>query len=188
MHLVSLDSQSSRNQAGDPQPEDFSRLVTEHHRDLLVYAVALVRDTATARDLVQEAFITAYDKIEVFDVTRDFASWMRGIVRNKWREWLRRERKYDLSDIELARIDAAVAIWQQRRTQGHDPLSIALETCLTKLPEDLLETVELYYYEGLTGDEAADRLHLAPAAIRKRLQRARTMLKQCLEMQTASSH
>lgn len=187
MRLITNNTKHDPEGRPGPDKSDFAELVQRHHRELLVYGQALAHDEATARDLVQEAFITAYEKIEVFDVTRDFGTWMRGIVRNKWREWLRRERKYDLSDNDLARIDAAVAIWQQRRTQGHDPLSIALESCLTKLPEDLLETIELYYYEGFTGDEVADRLNLAPAAVRKRLQRARAVLKQCLEIQTASA-
>jgi len=182
MHFLTIDDRPQSGDLDPGHPEDFAVLVERHHRDLLVYAVALSRSDATARDIVQDSFIVAYEKMHLFDVTRDFATWMRGIVRNKWREWLRRERKYDLNDNELARIDAAVAIWQERQTQGHDPLSIALETCLTKLPEDLRETIELYYYEGCTGDEVADRLRLAPAAIRKRLQRARSALKQCLEL------
>ncbi len=167
--------------AADPESEDFSDLVRAHHRDLLVYASALTRDPATARDLVQEAFIVAYRKREVFDVTRDFATWMRGIVRNKWREWLRKNRRYDLGDHELARMDADVAAWQSSLAQGGHSLFDALEDCLGRLPGTLRETVETYYYEGRTGDETAAHLRIAPAAVRKRLQRARTLLKQCLD-------
>ncbi|HRQ87991.1 MAG TPA: sigma-70 family RNA polymerase sigma factor [Bacteroidia bacterium] len=167
----------------DPSPsaDGFADLVREHHRDLLVYASALARDPATARDLVQEAFIAAYEKRGVFDVTRDFGSWMRGIVRNKWREWLRKNRRYDLGDHELARIDADVAAWQEARLHRNNDLFAALEECCAKLPDPLRSAVESYYYEGRTGEEVAEQLHTAPAAIRKRLQRARILLKQCLD-------
>jgi len=174
-----------------PNPDggaDFADLVKEHHRDLLVYANALTRDGATARDLVQEAFIVAYDKREIFDVTRDFAAWMRGIVRNKWREWLRKNRRYDLGDHELARIDADVAAWQASREHGEGTLFDALERCLDRLPDGLRATVQAYYYEGRNGDEVAAHLQLAPAAVRKRLQRARTLLKQCLDQKLGPSH
>lgn len=181
MHLVNPESQASGKKDGNPQSEDFSTLVIAHHRDLLVYAVSLTRDTATARDIVQEAFIVAYEKREIFDVTRDFATWMRGIVRNKWREWLRKNRRYDLSDNELARIDLDIAAWQASRRSEESTLFDTLEQCLELLPRNLRKAVNAYYYEGRNGDEVADTLHVAPAAVRKRLQRARSLLKQCLD-------
>tara|TARA_R110000850_G_scaffold64695_13_gene145079 strand:- start:3188 stop:3754 length:567 start_codon:yes stop_codon:yes gene_type:complete len=171
----------------DPRiDEDFAQLVDLHHRDLLVYARALVRDDASARDIVQDAFIAAYQKAGTFDITRDFATWMRGIVRNKWREWLRKNSRYDLSDNELAGIDADVAAWQTLRATGSSPLFEALENCLLRLPENLSETVRSFYFDGLNGDEAAAQLSIAPAAVRKRLQRARRLLKQCLDQKLSS--
>lgn len=186
MHLVNHSPETTGDGAGDPRAGDFSDLVRAHHRELLVYATALTRDTATARDIVQDAFIVAYEKREVFDVTRDFATWMRGIVRNKWREWLRKNRRYDLGDHELARMDADIAAWQSSRARNEVPLFDALESCLARLPDPLRETIHAYYYEGRTGDEVATRLEVAPAAVRKRLQRARTLLKQCLETKQGS--
>lgn len=181
MSIVSISVNDQPRELDPKRPEDFAALVKLHHRDLLVYGQALARDSATARDIVQEAFIVAYEKVHTFDVTRDFATWMRGIVRNKWREWLRKNRKYDLSDNEVARIDADVAAWQAHNAATGSPLFSALKDCLDKLPDTLRETVESFYYEGRTGDEVSEVLGVAPAAIRKRLQRARTLLKQCLD-------
>src|SRR5690606_35249455 len=176
MHLLNLETERDQEGPARESEDDFAALVRAHHRDLLVYAMALTRDAATARDIVQEAFIVAYRKREVFDVTRDFATWMRGIVRNKWREWLRKNRRYDLGDHELARMDADVAAWQSSRARSGHSLFDALEDCLGRLPAKLRETVDAYYYDGRTGDETAAHLHVAPAAVRKRLQRARTLL------------
>ncbi len=181
-------SDSGGESLPDPQSGDFSELVRAHHRDLLVYAVALTRDPVTARDIVQDAFVVAYEKREVFDVTRDFATWMRGIVRNKWREWLRKNRRYDLGDPEIARMDADIAAWQSNRVKEGLSLFDALEVCLARLPETLRSTVVAYYYEGRSGDEVSDRLRIAPAAVRKRLQRARVLLKQCLESRQNEFH
>jgi len=181
MSIVPISENDQPEELDPKRPEDFTALVKLHHSDLLVYGQALARDSATARDIVQEAFIVAYEKVHTFDVTRDFATWMRGIVRNKWREWLRKNKKYDLSDNEVARIDADVAAWQANHAAAGSPLFSALEDCLDKLPETLRETVDAFYYEGRTGDEVSEVLGVAPAAIRKRLQRARTLLKQCLD-------
>lgn len=187
MRLVSASGESPESVPGPDQVPDFATLVRDHHRELLVYAKALSGDSATARDIVQDAFIVAYEKFAIFDVTRDFATWMRGIVRNKWREWLRRNRRYDLGDHELARMDADIADWQASRLRNDTPLFEALEECLSRLPETLRKTVDAYYYEGRSGDEAALRLGVEPAAVRKRLQRARILLKQCLELKQAKT-
>lgn len=186
MHLVrisdSSDSLAEDGPALDPKrDDDFAELVRLHHRELLVYARALCRDHSTASDIVQDAFVVAYEKVHTFDVTRDFATWMRGIVRNKYREWLRKNKRYELSDENLAQIDADIAAWQQERAESGSSLFDALKQCLDRLPENLSQAVHVSYYEGRTSDEAAEVLGIAPAAVRKRLQRARDMLKQCLD-------
>jgi RNA polymerase sigma factor CnrH len=187
MHLLPIDDRPQNGDLDPRHPGDFAALVKRHHRDLLVYAVALTRNDATARDIVQESFIVAYEKIALFDVTRDFATWMRGILRNKWREWLRKNKRYDLNDNELARIDADIALWQNRRVQEDNSLFDALEQCLNRLPVNLREVVNAYYYEGRSGDEVAELLQVAPAAVRKRLQRARALLKQCLDLKSGQT-
>ncbi len=172
----------------DPKnAEDFTELVKLHHRDLLVYARALSRDATTAADLVQDAFVVAFDKVNTFDVTRDFATWMRGIIRNKWREWLRKNQKYELTDELLAQIDADVASWQNQRLNESNNLFDSLDQGLKRLPDTLRDAVIAFYYEGRNGDEIAERLEIEPAAVRKRLQRARTILKQFLDQRIDST-
>jgi RNA polymerase sigma-70 factor (ECF subfamily) len=181
MHLTAIRENAVKPGLDPLVNEDFAELVRMHHRDLLIYAYALVRDDATAQDIVQDSFVAAYEKAGAFDITRDFATWMRGIVRNKWREWIRKNRRYQLSDDELASIDAEVAAWQTSRANEDSPIFEALETCLSRLPENLRKTVNTYYFEGNNGNETATCFGVAPAAIRKRLQRARILLKQCLD-------
>lgn len=166
--------------------EDFARLVRQNHRELLVYALALTKDETVARDIVQDAFIVAFEKQETFDITRDFAAWMRGIVRNKWREWARRDKRYQLGDEILAEVDADIAAWQGERATSESTVFDYLDQCLERLPDTLCATIAAFYYEGRSGEEAADHLGIAPAAIRKRLQRARVLLKQCIDNKLSS--
>lgn len=166
----------------DPRtPEGFTALVRTHHRELLVYALALTKDSHTAHEIVQDAFVVAFEKIDAFDVTRDFGAWMRGITRNKWREWIRKNSRPEVPDDHLALIDATVADWQARRVARDSTPFDILDQCLKRLPDSLREAVDACYYRGETSDEAAQRLGVAPAAIRKRLQRARDLLRECVE-------
>lgn len=161
----------------------FSILVRQHHRQFLAYARALVRDEATALDLTQEALVTAFQKLATFEPSRDFPAWVRGILRNKWRELAKLRKCESLSDEVLEAIEAQHSLWQhsQQEAVEKNALFVKLEGCLGKLPEQLRSAVDSTYFESRTSEEAATRLGMNAAALRKRLERARTALRLCLE-------
>lgn len=161
--------------------EMFSELAKEHHRELLVYARALTREDTLSRDIVQDSFVVAWRNKEKFDQDRDFATWMRGIVKNKWRESLRKnQRLVTLEDDILESMDAEMRDWQSMRNDGGPTVFMRLEDCLTKLPASMLEAVKSFYYDGNSSDEVAQILEVGSSTVRKRLERARSGLKECL--------
>ena len=158
----------------------FSELIRDHHQPLLAYARVLCGHPDRAREIVQDAFVAAWQTVGRFDVTRDFGSWLRGIVRNKWREDCRKHRReVPLGEPELAGLEDAILAWTAR--DGEAGLLGRLADCRSKLPEVLSEAVDAYYDEDLEGDVAATALGIPPATFRKRLERARIALRQCLE-------
>ncbi|MGJ8657507.1 MAG: RNA polymerase sigma factor [Akkermansiaceae bacterium] len=161
--------------------EKFSKLAREFHGEFLVYARSLTREGNTSRDIVQDSFVAAWRNKDKFDVTRDFGSWMRGIIRNKWREHLRKNhRQVPLDDEVLESVEAEIREWQSMRTDGGPSVFMKLEECLSKLPEALLQAVKSFYYDGNSTDEAAENLSIEGSTLRKRLQRARLSLKECV--------
>ncbi|MBB5352459.1 RNA polymerase sigma-70 factor (ECF subfamily) [Haloferula luteola] len=154
----------------------FSELIRGHHRGLLAYATALVKSDAAARDLVQDACVAAWQSLGRFDATRDFGIWMRGIIRNKWREYCRRHaREVALDEETLERLEAPF-----RSVSGDGELFDRLEECRGKLPSPMADAVRLTYDEGRSSEEAAALLSTSAAALRKRLERAREALRECL--------
>lgn len=158
----------------------FSEMIRDHHRPLLAYARVLAGHPERARELVQDAFVAAWQTIGRFDVTRDFGSWLRGIVRNKWREDCRKHRREVLlEDPELAGLEEAIHAWSVR--DGEAGLLDRLAECRSKLPEALSLAVSAYYDESRDGEGAAASLGIPSATFRKRLERARAALRLCLE-------
>jgi len=158
----------------------FSDLIRDHHRSLLAYARVLAGQPERARELVQDAFVAAWQTIGKFDVTRDFGSWLRGIVRNKWREDCRKyRREVLLGDPELAQLEEAVRTWSA--CDGEAGLLDRLAECRSKLPEALSTAIQAYYDEDRDGEGAAASISIPPATFRKRLERARAALRLCLE-------
>ncbi|MFC5051185.1 RNA polymerase sigma factor [Rubritalea spongiae] len=166
----------------ETKEETFADMAREHHRELLVYARALTRETHQSRDIVQDSLVTAWENQERFDVTRDFGSWLRGIIRNKWRETMRRNNKQiAIEDEVLESMEAEMLTWQELRQDGGPGVFVKLEACIGKLPEALLGAVRSFYYEGCSTEETAEKLEVAGATVRKRLERSREALRQCLE-------
>jgi len=170
-----------------PNRQAFAILAREHHRGLLTYARSLLRNESSSADLVQDAFVTAWRNLDRFDATRDFGAWMRGIVRNKWREHLRKHsREVDIDDEKLEVWEARFAKWDEARQTGKGEMFDQLEDCLERLPEPMHEVVDRYYYRDEPSGTIASALEIGAAALRKRLQRAREALRDCLEHKTAN--
>ncbi len=166
----------------------FEILVRQHHRRLLAYAIAVSDNEDAARDIVQEAFLAAHQGLDKFDATCDFGAWMRGIVRNKFREWVRRQRRYAvLDDAVLQSVDQEYHRMEQA-AQSSEEIFIALRQCLKKLPEALQRAIDLFYMKRMSGDEVACELEANEAAVRKRLQRAREQLATCVSSSLEVNH
>lgn len=157
--------------------QEFMELVTQHHRELLVYTRTLTGENHLSQDIAQESFVVAWNNYEKFDITKNFGSWLRGIVRNKWKESLRKNSKIThVEDEVLDALEAEMQVWDQQSGSIFEKL----EGCLTKLPEQLLKVIKSYYYDGLKTEEIASTSELTGGAVRKRLERARVALKECI--------
>jgi len=163
--------------------EDFSLLVRENHGTLMAYARMITGDATKAGDIVQDSFVVAWQNIGKFDVTRDVACWLRGIVRNKWKEACRRAgREISMDEETLAAIEETVTGWQADRPEIFDHLA----HCRERLPESFAESIRVCYDEKLSSDEAAVRLGISSSTLRKRLERARAALRLCLQQKTSN--
>ncbi len=164
----------------DMDRTQFSELIRDHHQPLLAYARVLAGHPERARELVQDTFVAAWQAVGRFDITRDFGSWLRGIVRNKWREDCRKHRREDLlGDAEMAGLEEAIRTWSAH--DGQEGLLDRLADCRSKLPKSLSLAVHAYYDEDRDGESASIALGIPTPTFRKRLERARTALRHCLE-------
>ncbi|TPG19391.1 RNA polymerase sigma factor [Pedococcus bigeumensis] len=155
--------------------ERFSALFERTHVALLGYAVRRVADPADAADVVAETFLVAWRRLEDVPVGEQARPWLFGVARRVLANHYRGERR-------------RVALADRLRDSLHEavqPLEVreatAVERALDRLPDDDRELLRLLAWEELAREEIAVAMGLTRGAVRVRLHRARTKLKQAME-------
>jgi RNA polymerase sigma factor (sigma-70 family) len=169
-------------------PKGFEALVREHHRRLLAYAIALTRRNDVGEDLAQDALLIAHRDLGKFDATRDFGAWVRGIIRMKYFEWTRAHRTERMSEGQLEAIEAQHREWDRAAEEGRGDALKALRLCREELGTHVTETLDLFYSGEKSCADIATRLGTTEVVVRKRLQRARDVLGDCLKKRLGVPH
>jgi RNA polymerase sigma-70 factor, ECF subfamily len=163
-----------------------AELVRAYQVRALRAAYLVTRDRGVAEDVVQVAFLRAYQRIEQFDATRPFGPWfLRSVVNAAVQAANQRARLVPLdADGDDERHDVGTTLADQ--APGPDLHWEAVETraelwaALGQLTPRQREAVVLRYYLNLDEAEMAHQLHCPPGTVKSRLSAARTRLRSLL--------
>lgn len=161
----------------------FEILMRENAGMLTAYLRTVIRDSSTADDLFQETWLIAWRRLDDFDKSRPFGPWLRGIAARVVMAWRRKsQRSALLCDDEILEHlgQRCESVHRLAGDTWEDKLT-GLQGCLDDLPERYREPIRLRYLEELLPDAMAERLGLELETIKKRLQRGRSRLWECLQ-------
>lgn len=131
----------------------FSELVVRHQRSLLRLTLRFTREQALAEDIVQESFLKAYQKIELFEGRASFKSWLYQIAMNTAKNKFR-ERGLDLMNVEESN---AVGVDQgAERGLVKADIQKSVRDEIEKLPEKQRIALTLRIFEDLSFKEIAE--------------------------------
>jgi RNA polymerase sigma-70 factor (ECF subfamily) len=176
--LTETDAQLvARARGGDG--EAFGTLVQRHLRSAYAVALAQLGEEADAQDAVQDAFITALQRIEECRKPDQFASWLFSIVRNRARD----QRRYRQVRDALP-LDAAAEASDRARGPERDAEDAELRGDLLQAMEGLTElqreVILLYDFEGWSHKEIGQKLGISDGSARVHLFNARRALRERL--------
>lgn len=161
-------------QAGDMVA--FGEIVRRYQVKLVRYATTITYDEMAAEDVVQNAFLKAYEHILSFSTKRKFSSWMYRIVHNSAIDYLRKHRR------EVA-IQEHDWVLQLTPTQEDFEEDVALKmdirdmyAKLALLPVSYRSVLSLYYLEEYSYAEISDVLRIPPGTVATRLNRGKKAL------------
>ena len=161
----------------------FQALVIRYQRKVYAVALGIVRDTDTAWDVAQEAFVRAHGHLAGLDGDEAFQKWLFRITSHLAIDSVRRERKSlkdavdDVTESELHGQGEGIL----STPLGLDPsqnllrreLATRMADALGQLPEIHREILVLRELEGLSYEELSERLGIQKGTVMSRLFHAR---------------
>ena len=156
-------------------------LYARHHVRVYRFILRLVRNEATAEDVMSEVFLDVWRQAGRFEGRSQVSTWMLSIARFKALSLLRHRSDAELDEetaeaIEDTSDDPAVAL--QKKESGE-----VLRRCLTQLSAEHREIIDLVYYHEKSVEEVAEIVGIPEGTVKTRMFYARKKLAELLAAQ-----
>jgi RNA polymerase sigma-70 factor, ECF subfamily len=184
-----MDEQALIQDAREGKLDSFNSLVL-HYQDM-AYNVAyrIMGEHGAAGDAAQEAFISAYKKLNQYR-GGSFKAWLLRIVTNACYDELRRRQRQPVTPLKPELDDGEVLenpFWLEDDSASPEEqteeaeLQAAIQQCINGLDEKFKTVLVLVDVEGLDYETAAEAAGTPLGTIKSRLARARERVQNCLQ-------
>ncbi len=164
-------SQAEQSELSGDSGEAFKAQLVSLLPHLRAFSRGLCGRPDQADDLVQETVMRAWTARESFAEGSNMKAWTFTIMRNHFLNFLRQQRRKDMTYVEGLDADAPVVANQEDGVHVSD-----LQAALNRLPDDRREALLLVGAGGLSYDEAAAICGVAAGTMKSRVSRGRAQL------------
>ena len=162
----------------------YGLIVRRYNQRLYRIAMSIVNDDSEAEDIMQVAYINAYENIKKFAFRSAFSTWLTRILINE--SLLRVKKKKN--PVPLTDDMIVSPSNRQNSNEPETPVSLALqselktilEKSIQQLPEKYRTVFIMREIEGLNVAETQECLDITEVNVKVRLNRARSLLKERL--------
>jgi len=170
----------------------FRPLVEKHQKRMVNIAYRMIGDYEAACEVVQDAFLHAYQAIRKFRGEAKFSTWLCRIVINLSKNRIKQMK----TRCEREGVPLDAPIETEEGQMFHDPpaqdpsaleqmekkeIQTTVQVCISALDDDYREVLVLRDIQGLSYDEIGDILKVPGGTVKSRLFRAREALKEGLK-------
>jgi RNA polymerase sigma factor (sigma-70 family) len=160
----------------------FARLVDATRNTVASITLAILNDVDMSQDVAQDVYIAVWKDLRKLREPLSFMPWLRQLTRNRAHEALRAHVRRQ-NRIARPRDEAMLSSYADPRPNALQQVLNAEEResvtrAIEQLPDSAREVVILFYREGESVRQVAELLDLSEDAVKQRLSRARTQLRQ----------
>ena len=146
---------------------------------------SMIKDEDAVFDIVQDAYVKAFEHLESFSGNDKFLPWVKQIAANTARDWLKKKKPTLFSElnsgeegeqafeeqIEDERVEnIPEKVIDQKETKR------LIREIIESLPEDQRAVIGMYYYEELSVKEIAAAMGASESAVKSRLKYGRSKI------------
>jgi RNA polymerase sigma-70 factor (ECF subfamily) len=166
----------------------FEELVNRYERKIFRLGMNITQNREDAEDVMQDAFLKAYQNLDRFQGDSRFYTWLVRIAVNEALMKLRKRRPNQVSLDEPITDDGEDSLFREIEDWGPSPetrfaqneLNEILNSVISELDPIFRVVFLLRDVEGLSTEDTAQILGISAAAVKSRLLRARLKLRQKL--------
>ncbi len=161
--------------------ELFELLMRRHNPRVYRAARAILRDDGEVEDVMQDAYVRAYEHLRDFEGRALFSTWLTRIAVNEALARVRRSKRFDSfeSGAEAPSMPTHPGSSPEQQASDVEMRSV-LEKAVARLPDEFRSVFVLRAVEGMSGAETAECLGVPEETVKTRLHRARARLQEML--------
>lgn len=173
---IHIDTQELLEQCRQGDRTAQKTLYTRYSRAMYNTAWRIVKDGQEAEDVLQEAFISAFQYLDTFQGTSTFGAWLKRIVVNKALNQVQKRK------LEIAEYDGTDVEDISESDSGPDDWEVALvRQAIEDLPDGYRLILSLYLLEGYDHVEIAEILNISVGTSKSQYNRAKKKLREMLK-------
>lgn len=152
----------------------YEKLYNQYAKAMYNTALRILNNHADAEDVLQDAFIDAFNNLHSFQYRSSFGAWLKKIVVNKSINKLQRNRHRwnELTDFHTDQIAEDAAIDEVEFEWKVDEIKKAIEL----LADGYRTILSLHLFEDYRYEEIAEMLNISTATVRTQYMRAKQKL------------
>lgn len=161
----------------------YKKLVDKYERALYFHILKMVKDREQVEDLVQEAFVKAFDNLNTYSTNYAFSTWLYRIATNNTIDYLRKKKLKTLSiDKPMKTKDGEMEMQLPDESASTDRDIIKkqrkkiVQKAIDELPEKYRKVIELRHMEEKSYKEISDILDKPLGTVKAHIFRARELL------------
>ena len=149
----------------------FEMLFRNHFSGLCFFAQKYVKDFEASREIVQDAFLSLWEKREIIDMDRPVKSYLTMVIHNKCTNYLRDNHKFDKNILDIENL-LDVPEYEGSDTMVEDELKTKIDSAIAELPDKCREVFVLNRYENLKYQEIANQLQISVKTVETQMSKA----------------
>ena len=155
----------------------FGHLIRGHQKRLFRFVYGLLGSFDATEDIVQEAFVKAYQAIDRFDLNHSFYPWLATIARNTAFNLIEREKKKEsLEHLQEKGYDPEPSELGPLENLLNDETQKRFYKAVAALPDKFRAVFIMRHFEDQSYTGIATLLKIPPGTVDSRLHRARKLL------------